>query len=637
MTWKHTLHSWFHSRYGLLGAFLVLTLGPATGLVWLGWRLLDQDRALETQRIAERREYAADRIVAMLQGCMQKAEDDLNQLQSPLPGEDALIAEFKPSGIRAYPDGSLLFYPADSPLQEIPSDAFREVEILEFQRNDYTGAVSVLEPMTRSHDRSIRAGAWFRIARNQRKCGQLEQALRSYSELAQYSGTVVANLPADLVARRSRCTILAQLNHPGDLAKEAGELYARLQSGYWQLTQPVYEVIAEEAAGWSGLDRCAENSAAALAEAVAWVKSKEEQTRGESGLSCITRRERLVTVLWIRQSGSLRILAAGPAYLERQWLSPLAPLAENLRVEFSVKEMHPESVSETERSPTATGLPWTILVDNRDLKAEMNEFEGRRSLLLGVFTLLAIVIAAGSYTVARAIGREFAVMRLQSEFVSAVSHELRTPLTSLRQLSEVLNEDRPLEEDRRRNYYRVLDRATLRLQKLVAGLLDFGRMEAGAMVYRKCDLDAGAFLVSIVGDFQREAADQGHRIEVKTEQNLPGIHGDPDALGNAVWNLLDNAVKYSPEHKTIRIEVECDGSHLAIRVRDQGLGIPEAERGRILRKFVRGTAAETMGIKGTGIGLAMVKHIVDAHGGTLRVESVPGEGSTFTILLPVGR
>ena len=67
MTWKHTLHSWFHSRYGLLGAFLVLTLGPATGLVWLGWRLLDQDRALETQRITERREYAADRIVAMLQ------------------------------------------------------------------------------------------------------------------------------------------------------------------------------------------------------------------------------------------------------------------------------------------------------------------------------------------------------------------------------------------------------------------------------------------------------------------------------------------------------------------------------------------------------------------------------------------
>jgi signal transduction histidine kinase len=162
-------------------------------------------------------------------------------------------------------------------------------------------------------------------------------------------------------------------------------------------------------------------------------------------------------------------------------------------------------------------------------------------------------------------------------------------------------------------------------------------MEAKAMVYRKRDLDAGELLMSIVNEFQREAADHGYHIEVHVAQDHLRIHGDPEALGNAVWNLLDNAVKYSPECKTIRVEVEPEGAQVAIRVKDQGLGISPAERSRILRKFVRGAAAETMGIKGTGVGLAMVRHIVDAHGGTLRIESEVEKGSTLSILLPVRR
>jgi signal transduction histidine kinase len=631
------LGSWFRSPYGLLGAFLALTLGPALGLVCLGWRLLDQDRALEAQRITERREQAADRLITALQRALQASAADLAHLRAPLPGEDALIAEIQPSGIRAYPDGGLLFYPAASAPQEVPPGAYREAEAYEFRGRDYAKAIAALKPLTASPNRSIRAGAWLRIARNQRKAGHLSQALKSYDELASYAETAVAGLPAELVALRSSCSLLAQQNRKGDLVKKATYLYAMLRKGSWQLSRSVYDVSAEEAAAWSGADRSAEAGAVALAEAVAWIEENEKLTPDDSGGTCISKQGRLVTLLRTRQSEGMRILVAGPAYIERKWLAPLAPLADKLRVEFSVKEMNPDSTAPTMRAPTSTGLPWTVLVANKDVQVEMNEFAGRRNLLLGVFALLAIVIAAGSYTVARAIAREFAAMRLQSEFVSAVSHEFRTPLTSLRQLSEVLNEGRPLEEVRRRNYYQVLDRATSRLQKLVEGLLDFGRMEAKAMVYRKRDIDPGAFLMSVVNEFQREVADHGYRIEVNTAQNLPKIYADPDALGSAVWNLLDNAIKYSPECRTIRTEIELEGSCLAIRVKDQGLGIPAAEHSKIMRKFVRGSAAEAMGIKGTGVGLAMVKHIVHAHGGTLRIESAPGEGSTFSILLPVRR
>jgi signal transduction histidine kinase len=634
MAWMSSLLSWLRSQYGLLAAFLGLTLGPALGLVWLGWRLLDQDRALEHQRIEERREHAAEEVVTALQGALQKSEIDLGQLRAPMPEDDALIVEFQPSGVRVLPKGSLLFHPQAPVLREVPSSVYREAETCEFQQQDYGKAVSALQTLTGSPDNSIRAGAYLRIARNQRKAGLYDQALRVYTELATYGQAAVTGFPAELVARRARCALFAQLSRRSDLVREAAELYALLRDGHWQLSQSAFDVFAEEAAAWSGTDRDAEVGAVALAEAVAWLSETGQHSASESGRTCILRQGRPITLLWTRRSEGLRALVAGPSYLQTRWLNPLAPVADRLRVRIALKEMNPGAAAATERLSSATGLPWTVLVADKDVQADMREFAGRRNLMLGVFALLAVVIAAGSYSVARAIAHEFAVMRLQSDFVSAVSHEFRTPLTSLRQLSEVLNSNRPFEETRRRNYYQVLDRATRRLQKLVEGLLDFGRMESHAMVYRKRELDAGDLVASLVDEFQRESTDSGCQIEMKAADDIPSIYADPEALGNAVWNLLDNAVKYSPDCRTIGVEVEPEGAGLAIRVRDCGVGIPAAERRKILRKFVRGTAAQTLGIKGTGIGLAMVKHIVDAHGGALRLESVPGTGSTFTIWLP---
>ncbi len=429
--------------------------------------------------------------------------------------------------------------------------------------------------------------------------------------------------------------MLAGLGRRRDLTKDAADLYAVLGRGQWRLSQAEYDVHAEEAAAWLGVSRDSEAPALALAEAVAWLVPQEGRHTLDSGRASSVRHNRLVTILWARGPDGLRALVAGPRTSRARWLSPVAPLADRLRVTVALKELSPGAAA-TGRSASVTGLPWPVLVANRDAKAELEEFAGRRRLLLGALGLLTVVVVAGSYSVARAYARELAVMRLQSDFVSAVSHEFRTPLTSLRQLSETLNEGRPLLDERRARSYQALDRATNRLQKLVEGLLDFGRMESGAMVYRKQDLDVAALVTSVVNEFQREAGDRGYHAELKTEGDLPSIHADPEALGRAVWNLLDNAEKYSPESKTIQVDVEREGAGIAIRVQDHGLGIPAAEQRDILRKFVRGTAAHTTGIKGTGIGLAMVKHIVDGHGGSLRLESAPGAGSTFSIVLRAG-
>jgi two-component system phosphate regulon sensor histidine kinase PhoR len=160
-------------------------------------------------------------------------------------------------------------------------------------------------------------------------------------------------------------------------------------------------------------------------------------------------------------------------------------------------------------------------------------------------------------------------------------------------------------------------------------------MEAGARPYRLERLDAGRLVQATVEEFKQETGPSNLVMECAVPDEGPMVKADREALAQALWNLLDNAVKYSGDSAVVHVEVEA-GNEVAIRVQDKGAGILPSERKQILRKFVRGSSAKTYGVKGTGIGLAMVKHIVDAHAGRLLVESEPGRGSTFSILLPSG-
>jgi signal transduction histidine kinase len=293
------------------------------------------------------------------------------------------------------------------------------------------------------------------------------------------------------------------------------------------------------------------------------------------------------------------------------------------------------NVNESRRASGETGLPWTLAVESTSMQGELDRIAVRRRLWLAGLALIAALVIGGTWTIARAAARELAVAQLQSDFVSAVSHEFRTPLTSLRQLTEILNDDRLISDDRRRTYYQALARQTERLHRLVESLLDFGRLEAGTSPYRPELMDASAFVRSVVDEFEA-AASHGFHVELELASAAAIIAGDREALANALWNLLDNAVKYSLECRTIWVDVEREDRRLAIRVRDRGLGIPASEQKEIFRRFVRGAAAKAASIKGTGIGLAMVQHIVKAHGGEIRLLSEPGRGSTFTMLLPIG-
>ena len=263
-------------------------------------------------------------------------------------------------------------------------------------------------------------------------------------------------------------------------------------------------------------------------------------------------------------------------------------------------------------------------------------------------------MAAAIYFSSRAVARELAVARVQSGFVSAVSHDFRTPLTALRQATEALGSER-VAAARRPAYYDIQLRAINRLQRLVEGLLDFGRIEAGGLEFERRPIRVQGWIEGVVGAFQAEVDKQGYAVELSWTGAEPvaesTIDGDEPALTRAMWNLLDNAVKYSPDAKTVWVEARIaepsgpaasgpesgrDIGALILHVRDDGVGIDPAEHRTIFGKFVRGSAAATSGAPGTGLGLAMVEHIVRAHGGEIEVEGAPGHGSTFSVRLPLG-
>ena len=252
-----------------------------------------------------------------LQRALQASELDLAQLRAPAAGNDALMVEFRASEFLAHPIGSLLFRSQPSVPQDVFSNVYRQAETYEFQRRDFKRAVSGLRPLTRSPDESIRAGALLRIARNQRKAGQLDSALRTYGELTAYDKASAGGLPAGLLARRARCDLLAGLGRRQDLAKEAADLYGLVRRGQWRLSQAEYDVHAEEAAAWLGASRDSEAPALALAEAVAWLAAQAGRETLESGRASSVRRNRLVTILWMRGPDGLRALVAGPQYVER--------------------------------------------------------------------------------------------------------------------------------------------------------------------------------------------------------------------------------------------------------------------------------------------------------------------------------
>lgn len=620
----------------LLALFVLLSGIPLAALGWLGWRVLEQDRALETQRERERMDNAASLVTRELDRGLTAWEAMLPAAaggQAVTLPPDAVFLLIAPDGVTQHQGVPLPYYPQVPAAVGASATAFAAAEDLEFRTLNLSAAVTGYRALAGSNDTSIRAAALMRLARGLRKQARMSDALAAYANLAALGGVTVAGSPAELVARRER---IALFTAGGDVTAAADErtlLNSALGDGRFRIDRPTFDYFYEFASV-PGAPPSA-GTAVALAQAVeaAWT-SWHDQVSGRTALT--SEIGTFVTVWRTTPNGIATVTARVDA------LTPTMEEAlETLQVTVQLDDQTgtrvwgnaPAGLRVT-KSARETGLPWSLHVAAAESSRASSVADSRRNLLTAGFTLLALVVVAASYFVFRAVNGELAVARLQSDFVAAVSHEFRTPLTAMCHLTELL-EQGDTKPERLPAYYRALGKESRRLHTMVENLLDFGRMGSGRRSYDFCETDAAELVDQVAQEFTDRSAAAAHRIQkAPWPVGAALIRADRDALTLALRNLVDNAMKYSPESSSVRVAVTATDGTVAVSVEDRGPGVSADERRAIFRKFTRGAAARSLNVKGTGIGLTMADQIVKAHGGRLELDSEVGRGSIFTMVLP---
>lgn len=262
----------------------------------------------------------------------------------------------------------------------------------------------------------------------------------------------------------------------------------------------------------------------------------------------------------------------------------------------------------------------------------------RRAAIDVTFGVLILVfcalLMAGTILLVVALGRQADVSRLQADFLSKVSHDFRTPLTSIRMFVETLRENRIEDPEKRERILALLSQETGRLSVLIDRLLEFARLESGQLRYVPKSVDVSEVIEAVVARFEPRTVTGNARLTTQVADDLPLVLVDADALAEAVQNLIDNAFKYTGPEKRIAVEAKRVGRDVEIAVSDNGPGIARVDQSRIFDSFYRGDDRLSRATEGSGLGLALTRHIVHAHGGKIRVESEPGKGARFVIVLP---
>ena len=275
----------------------------------------------------------------------------------------------------------------------------------------------------------------------------------------------------------------------------------------------------------------------------------------------------------------------------------------------------------------------TVLPD--DVEALEGQKGRRRITRIAVVLIAVFMVSVGVVNAAFIISREVENARMKADFAANVSHELRSPITQIRLKGEALQLGLVEPGDDSQQHYDAIVRESERLSRLVDNVLDFAAIERGAKKYIFRPEDPYSLVLSTVETHREELRQRGLEVEVDIDDDLPVVWVDREAIGQVVTNLLSNAAKYGSEGAWVGVTARRDGENIIIAVSDRGMGIPQDDLPYVFDNFFRSESKAVRRKKGTGIGLAIVRYIVEAHGGTITAASTPGSGATFTIQLPI--
>jgi signal transduction histidine kinase len=636
----------------LVGIFVVTILVPGLILGFFAVRALRQEKALADQQVHERLNGAAESIGHRLEFELRKWQDIADRLAQTDPAQqaawpDSVRASVENPGvavvlyrtgqrIESLPRRQLLYELSDLPSLSTPISPpplIVQAESLEVRDKKYDEAIAIYRRLLESSG-TARTAVLHGLARNLKKAGHVEEAGHAFRMLGKEPPVLLGSLPSDLVALYE----IATLEDGAARSRDALQLYQGIVEGRWRLTKDSYAFYSRQAREWLSDVEAArdlikeEQKKLALSLAAEQFIDAPRSFASDGGTSFLAfwHREPFTAILF--EDSVVR--------------SSLLAVSNNTDFDFSL--LSPEgspmaTPSATEHEPLATytlqdvALPLRVRVWLKDPAAMYATINRQQNLYIAMLGVVVALLGFGGYLTVRTVKSELAVAQMKSDFVSTVSHEFRSPLAGINQLGEMLRDGRVHDDVRRQEYYEMIVGETQRLRRLVENVLDFARMEDGRKQYRFEPVEPAEWLRDVADDFRTQLAGAGFAVQTEIPDRLPSIVADRETLATAVHNLLDNAVKYSGESNVVELRANADAQGLSISVQDQGVGIREEDQPHIFEKFFRGGGDVTRQVKGVGLGLNLVQHIVAAHGGSVSFDSKEGKGTTFTIRLKTER
>lgn len=552
---------------------------------------------------------------------------------------------------------------------------------LEFVRYDLHKALEVLlQLQSSSLSEADRIEAGFALARVQKKLGRFSEAQVTFEELtSQFTGRYFGeHLPIQLVATLEQARLSSREAAESSL-KKVVQIYSNLISGHFSLERGAYlfyaKMLEQEA---EVLLRAVGDSLVSKTffqqmDSLQQQRSRSEhrtdllyalqQTIGEAPefleaavslgdwrvTKGTTTQTFLISILpaYIKKTpggvSGWGILYNAPALsttLLRRIIQPRFNSGEAWQVLSTDGERLTASTAEIAGEPLiqtsfpANFPPWFLQLYPSDTPQKGRLSNSKTGVYSYIFILTGVILCFGFIVTLLSFRKESELGKMKSNFIASVTHELKSPLTAIRQLGEMLQSGRVPSMARQRQYLDAIVEQSDRLDLLISNILDFSKIEQSRM-FRFEMLNLVSFLQEIVSRWQQQVHHTGFEIHAQIAVDLPFIKADRAALEQAINNLIDNAVKFSNLKKHVEIFAHCDTSEVVIRICDHGIGIPEDEKDKIFQQFFRGRMAIEKNVRGTGIGLALVRQIALAHHGRLEVESAVAMGTCFSIFLPL--
>jgi signal transduction histidine kinase len=647
--------------------------------------------------VVEGRIAAAETVFSdVLTGHQSPFDSELLSTLERLQGRHPLVDELvfiASSGAVQLPLAELLFLPDGA--AEAPSSPswpasvaaeLRGAQDLEFRQLRFPLALAGYErALAAATAIEGRGEILLAISRVQRKAGSLQAAIdvcetlrRDYAQ-----ARTAAGIPLGPTATLELGSLYLEVGDSLEALVTNLELYGQLVEGAWVLEQAQFNFVTAEVreainrilSGMPSLDPGGTH-AERFAEIIEGEGARRTRTERllafleRAGPELHSRRIRstsgpgrtgrafalesegelyLISLLSGGEGGDLPwgLLLDGD-YLRDEVLRPaLAEYAGRAPAEWVVRGREGSSILASDEPPLGSSAvtatfsgnypPWTLVLHEELQSPYRRLILSNQSIYFYMFLLIASILVFGLILTVRAVSHEIELARMKSDFVSTVSHEFKSPLTSIRQLSEMLEAGRVPSEERRHEYYGVLVEQSSRLSALVTNILDLARMEEGKKEFSLELSNMEDLLEEVVSATRHRVSHMGFGIQCEVDEPLPKVLADRDAISQAVSNLLDNAVKYSGEARSVNVRAFVSDTWVTVAVEDFGVGISGEEIDRVFDRFYRGGDALTRSVKGSGLGLTLVKQVVEAHGGEVQVESAPERGSTFSIRLPTAK